>query len=283
MKAIVYIYIYLCYLVKRVFKKNFPGLGKIQKLLKNDHVFTFMGKKLYYKSGIAGAYDYLLIGKSNEPETHHFFKRIVPLLDTANFVDVGASIGEMVTGISIYPHINRIIAFEPRKECVEVLQKLSSLNNRLIEIHANIVSDSENEIPFFYNQGGNNFSGIYKEKAALYVNIKSVKLDSVLPEYMENTILLIDVEGAEPLVLKGGMNFIQKNKPLIIFEYNHYSKTHYCLDDIHSLLGNEYDIFRLRSDGSLDKDFSNSWNCVAIPLRSLFHRKIMLQPFQIIR
>ena len=73
------------------------------------------------------------------------------------------------------------------------------------------------------------------------------------------------------MVLKGGNTFIHKNNPLIIFEYNQSSKQHFDLTEISALLGQNYDIYRLRRDGNLDIDFMNSWNCVAVPRNSVFH------------
>jgi len=231
-----------------------------------------MGKKLYYNNAIEGSYDLLFIGKSNEPETHEFFKDIVPNLDLVNFIDVGASIGEMVFGISTYKNVNRIFAFEPREECVKALNKSVQLNNESrIEIHDCIVSELEGYIDIFHNPGGTS-SGIYGTNNAVSTKVRSAKLDSILPVYLKNTILLIDVEGAEPSVMKSGLNFIKNNNPLIIFEYNSTSKKHFCLDDVRNILGKDYDIYRLRGDGSLDIDFTNSWNCVAIPLNSQFSK-----------
>jgi hypothetical protein len=87
---------------------------------------------------------------------------------------------------------------------------------------------------------------------------------------LDNTILLIDVEGAEPMVIRGGMEFIKQNNPMIIFEFNKVSKKHFNLIDIQNILGESYLIYRIKHDGSLDQDFSNSWNCAAIPANTDF-------------
>lgn len=96
---IVKTYITIVYWYKKLTGKNLKGLGAIQKILKKDFILHFKGKKLYFKPGIEGSYDLLLIGKSNEPETHLFFSKVIPFLDTINFIDIGASVGEMILGV----------------------------------------------------------------------------------------------------------------------------------------------------------------------------------------
>ena len=87
--------------------------------------------------------------------------------------------------------------------------------------------------------------------------IDFVTLDDSLPDYLKNPILLIDVEGAELLVIRGGKNFIINNKSLIIFEYNTTSKKYFNIEDISKTL-KDYRIFRLNSKGLLDNNFSHS-------------------------
>ena len=39
---------------------------------------------------------------------------------------------------------------------------------------------------------------------------KTITLDNALPLTLPNTVILIDVEGAEPLVMKGAIDFIER-------------------------------------------------------------------------
>jgi FkbM family methyltransferase len=263
-------YIWVGFYYKKFFSKNLKGIGFVQKGLSKDFVFTFQGKKIFYNHEVEGSYDFLLIGKSNEPETHHFFQRVIPLLGKVNFVDVGASVGEMVIGVSIYKNIESIYAFEPREECVSALQKTVQLNHETrANIFPNLVSSTEEEIDMYLNPGGSS-TGIFNEGGAQMRKVRSVQLDTVLPHILENTIILIDVEGAEPLVLKSGSEFIKNNHPLIIFEYNQLSKKHFTLEEISAIIGEKYRFYRLKGDGTLDLNFDNSWNVVAVPQDSIF-------------
>jgi FkbM family methyltransferase len=189
-----------------------------------------------------------------------------------NFIDVGASVGEFVMSVCRYQNVQQVFAFEPRPDCAYVLKKNAELNyeKRMI-VFENAVGNSESNVVFNLNTGGTS-SGLYRNSSinAKTINVKGITLDSALPEKLENPVMLVDVEGAEPKVFAGGINFIKNNKPLIIFEYNQTSKKYYNLKEIQDLLGQNYSIYRLRGDGRLDLEFSDSWNCVAIPDGSLF-------------
>ena len=274
-KLFVKSYIHFCSLYRKLTGKKLPGIGRVQRYLKKSFIFKVNGKFFYYDPSIEGSYDLLLIGKSNEPETLLFFSKLIPQLDSCNFCDVGASIGEMVIDVSRYHNVNSIYAFEPRKACSDVIKKSALLNEeKRITVFQNIVSLSDEEIEIYENPGGTS-SGMYNTGSTKSEKVKSVRLDSILPDKLDNTIILVDVEGAEPLVLESGKNFIEKNSPLIIFEYNHISKEHFSLEDIANIVGSNYTFHRLKADASFDEDFSNSWNVIAIPSNSVFS-KILL-------
>ena len=275
-KLFVKSYIHFCRFYRKLTSKNLPGLGRMQKCLKKNFIFKVNGKFFYYDPSIEGSYESLLIGKSNEPETLLFFSKLIPQLDFCNFCDVGASVGEMVIDVSRYHNVNSIYAFEPRKSCSDVIE-ISALMNKekRITVFQNIVSPSDEEIEIYENPGGTS-SGMYNAGASKSTKVKSVRLDSVLPEKLDNTIILVDVEGAEPLVLESGKNFIKNNHPLIIFEYNNVSKNHFSLEDMANIVGSDYTFHCLKADASFDEDFSNSWNVIAIPSNSIFS-KILLK------
>ena len=66
------------------------------------------------------------------------------------------------------------------------------------------------------------------------------------------------------------MKFIERCHPLIIFEYNALSRKYYHLKDVQDVLGCSYLIKRLTEQGSLDTNYDQSWNCVAISTDSPF-------------
>ena len=130
------------------------------------------------------------------------------------------------------------------------------------------------------NAGGSS-SGIYSTSVDnnKKTTVQTRKRDDLeLPQLNDSDcdyILLIDVEGAEPMVLEGARNFIKNNRPLIIFEYNNTSKKYFNLEDIKQIIGIDYDIFRLNSEGRLDNNLLQTWNCVAVPKDTVFNRLLI--------
>lgn len=253
-------------------------MGRVQQLLKREFVFQYLGMKFQYLPTIKGSYDYLLIGKSNEPETQTFLNNILGKDLIVNFIDVGASVGEFVFTVSKHRNVQYVYAFEPRKDCAEAIRMTARLNNlKNITVFQLAVNDSQEKIRFFENPGGSS-SGFYKtiELNQNFEEVESITLDSVMPLDLINPIILVDVEGAELSVLNGGKKFIDQSLPLIIFEYNDTSKRHYDINEIVRLLGINHKILRLRGDGCLDYDLQKTWNCVAVHMHSKFYN--LIQP-----
>ena len=237
--------------------------------------------KFFYNPKIEGSYDYLLIGKSNEPETRLFLDGLIPQLNRFTFIDDGASIGKFINLASNYPNKKNILAFEPRADCAMVLRENAKLNNDIkTEIFSLALSNFNGELELSLNAGGSS-SGIYSTSVDnnKKTTVQTRKLDDLeLPQLNDSDcdyILLIDVEGAEPMVLEGARNFIKNNRPLIIFEYNNTSKKYFNLEDIKQIIGIDYDIFRLNSEGRLDNNLLQTWNCVAVPKDTVFNRLLI--------
>lgn len=275
---IVFFYIKFIYFTRKYLKFNVKGLGKIQRFLKSDFVFSAFNSKFYYNHKIEGSYDYLLINQSNEPETRKFLDYVLPALERFVFIDVGASIGEFVNLVSSYKNNVCVLAFEPRKDCVDVLIKNATLNqDDKTQVFEMALSNEVGEIEISLNAGGSS-TGIYSlsDSYSNKIKVKTDKLDNLnliqLKQLDYDYIMLIDVEGAEPLVLEGAINFIQVQKPLIIFEYNETSKKYFDLNHIYTLVGDGYSIFRINSEGKIDNDLVNTWNCAAIPKGSKFQK-----------
>jgi len=104
MKYLVILFIKIHFKLKKIGIK-IRGLGRAQSMLKKMFVFSFMDCKMLYMPSIAGSYDYLLVGQSNEPETQIFLTNLAGTKLSMNFVDVGASIGEFVFSMSRFDNI----------------------------------------------------------------------------------------------------------------------------------------------------------------------------------
>jgi FkbM family methyltransferase len=271
---IVRMYSILYGFVKDRFKRNLPGLGYALRRIKHDHILDIHGRKMFLSHKVAVCYGRHISGDWNEPETHIFLNRAIQQMPTSvAFVDVGANIGEMVIDISRHRNVTKVIAFEPLADCVEAIKKSLDLNlvNNYVVIDK-LVSDSLGRARFGASRSVGGSSVLSQESTTSSTQVATTTLDHDLASVVDDTIILIDVEGYEPQVLKGSLQFIHRCKPLIIFEYNHVSKMHFKSDDIQTILGDQYSIYRLRSDATLNTDIEHAWNCVAIPSNSNFSK-----------
>jgi FkbM family methyltransferase len=271
---IVRLYSKLYGLVKDLFKKNLPGLGYALRRITHDRVLDIHGRKMFFSHRVSVCYGRHIAGDWNEPETHIFLNNLIEAIDGAiTFVDVGANIGEFVIDITRHKNVTRVIAFEPNSDCVEAIKKSLELNEvEHYQVIEKLVGESIGQRPFAISQSVGGSSILSKESVASDSRATMTTLDLELAIDSQNTIILIDVEGYEPGVLRGAVEFIKTHQPLIIYEYNHVSKMHFKSADIKAIIGDNYTIFRLRSDASLDDDIERAWNCVAIPKNSIFSK-----------
>jgi len=247
------------------------GMGFVLRRVTADHVLDVAGKKLFFNHNVATCYNRLVNGEFNEPETHVFLKGIfTSFKGSAIFVDVGANIGEMIVDVGRYPNVVRILGFEPNAECVQACRKTAALNDyHHVQIVEKVLNADGAAVPMFADATPL-ASSIVDRGNRTAMTVGATTLDAELLQQKEPAVILIDVEGAETMVLRGGKRFIEKNQPLIIFEYNEVSRKFFSLDAIRTILGEKYTLFRLRGDGSLDQSFESTWNCVAVSSESVF-------------
>jgi len=259
-------------LIKQLTGRNLPGLGFLLRRCKKDGVFQISGRRMFFNPRIASSYGVLIVGKWNEPETHLFFKKVRPSIpDDFLFIDVGANVGEMVLDVSGYSNCSGIVAFEPISECAEVIIKTSELNNiEHVTVVNKAVNSTNGDVQFVFNISSPSGSHVVSDSDRTTRSVSACTLDQVFEQFSGNIVLLIDVEGLELEVLKGGTSLFERTRPLVIFEYNSISEKAFTIEDVQEILGHRYSIYRLRGDARLDRDFSNSWNAVAIHQDSIF-------------
>ena len=247
------------------------GMGFVLRRIRTDRVLDVAGRKLFFNHTVATCYNRLVNGEFNEPETHLFLQRIFQSTpDQLMFVDVGANIGEMIVDVARYPNAVRLIGVEPNAECARACRESAALNgDRHVEVVQKVLNADGAPVRMFADATPLASSIVDKGDRKEHI-VDATTLDKELMKYKEPAVILIDVEGAETLVLEGGKEYIERSHPLIIFEYNQVSKKFFSLDDVRAKLGNAYSVFRLRGDGKLDGSFDETWNCVAVPSGSVF-------------
>lgn len=251
---------------------NIRGLGFALRSIKKDAIISIDGKKMFLDSKIPLSYARLVSGDWAEPETHIFLNNILAHHQNVIFFDVGANVGEMVLSTGNNSNLERLYAFEPDPTCANVIRINNILNLiEACEVHQIALSDSKGMM--ILQGAGTPQAQLISQTNKLDKSLVHISVDT-LDNFIQDLdytfsndnsfILLIDVEGHEPNVLRGAVNFIESFSPIIIFEYNNTSKDFFNLDDISNILPNNYEIMRLNKKGFLDNDLSKTWNCVAL-------------------
>jgi FkbM family methyltransferase len=247
--------------IKQKTNLNLKGLGWMLRRIRRDAVVNVDGVRLFIDHRIATSYGLLVSGRVNEVETASLLRRVLSPQTTV--VDVGANIGEIV--VQAAPRCRSVIAFEPHPVAAHALRRTIELNGFAhVEVIEALVGDGT-ALELAANARNANASA-----ARAGGDTASARLDDHLRGTTGELVIVIDVEGGEPHVLRGALATIERLRPLIVFEYNDVSRRAFRIDDVRDLLGNRYRIFRLRRDGQLDQDYERAWNCVAIPVNSRF-------------
>ncbi len=251
-----------------------PGISFLLRRLRTPFLFRVKGRVLFFNPRAAVAYYFLIGGFWNEPETHALLKTLLEgTEETITFIDVGASIGAMVIDAAGYPSVGKVIAFEPQPDCAEAVEAAAAANGYShIHVLRNVVCEYKGKVRFARAPDPSQ-AHIATPNDADTFDVGATTLDEELDELDATTgpyVMLIDTEGSELGVMKGGAGFIARCAPLIVFEYNWLGRRQYTLDEVRAVLGAEYDIYRLRQDGRLDRDLGATDNCVAVPSSGSF-------------
>jgi FkbM family methyltransferase len=257
---------------------NLRGLGWVLRRLHSPHVVYVDGLALYLEPAVASSYGVLLGGNWNEPETHKFLRLLTQELKTpASFIDIGANIGVMALDAARLTNIRSVIAVEPSSECVKAMQESCRLNGltniRIIEAAAtahggDVVFAADPMQANASKMGGHNERG--GSSVAALRTVSGITLDSLHDQVEMPCIVLIDVEGSELDVVRGGGLLVSEIRPLIVFEYNTISRKCFSLREMSETLGSDYEIFRLNGSGRLDTNLASTWNCCALPRGTVF-------------
>jgi FkbM family methyltransferase len=172
----------------------------------------------------------------------------------SNCIDVGCHKGEVMDEILKISPKGKHIGFEPIPEYFEFLQRKYRTNSR-VSIFKKALSNSNGETEFNWVKNAPAYSGIKERSYAIKnpqiekIRVELVKLDDYITEFPSVGLIKIDVEGAELMVLQGARNFIQRHKPVVIFEFGLGAADHYGVkpDDIYEYFsGLNYQLFTLK-------------------------------------
>lgn len=172
------------------------------------------------------------------------------------FYDVGANYGfyTLLAQELIDIEKGEIHSFEPLPRIFNLLKENAFLEKFKNTFLNNLALSDSCGFADFINRENSRHSGI---SSLIFQDIKPeeeiIKVQTItLDEYTKNhkppTVMKIDVEGAEYLVLKGGEKLLKEHDPIIIMEFG--------LDDLHKnavnfLRENGYSMYSLDNDGEI--------------------------------
>lgn len=178
-------------------------------------------------------FSWLSNSANNEPEIVSAFKLVLNTMQPKTFWDIGSNIGFYSWFVRQYPSIKNIVLFEPDPTNYALIQKTILKNNILICEAINIaVSDKTGEANFVIDEASgatgsleatsetNNRHSLHSHYSMGDKTIKcyTSTIDDLTQTRAYPDFIKIDVEGAEHLVILGGIDFINKHKPTMIIE-----------------------------------------------------------------
>jgi FkbM family methyltransferase len=158
-----------------------------------------------------------------EPEETELLRKIIR--KGAVVVDVGANIGwYTLLSAHLAGETGKIVAFEPEPSAFSLLSKSVKRNGfENVFLFNNCVSDMEGTRKLWLSKGNLGGHSIVRRASEESVDVEAVTLDTCLSklEIQIVDLLKIDVEGAEPEVLEGALNYLLSSKIRNIFlEWN---------------------------------------------------------------
>jgi FkbM family methyltransferase len=143
-------------------------------------------------------------------------------------IDIGANIGFYTVLLAKQISTNRLVAVEPTSKALNRLYYNIHLNKveSNVTVFEGVISDHNGEIIIKSIKGKEEYSTIclpshpgIGDQEILEEKVKCITLDDLVLLFNLNPgFIKIDVEGAEMLVFKGGLETLKKYKPIILSE-----------------------------------------------------------------
>jgi len=224
-----------------------------QKYLGSKDIRTFKNNIYYYLifriirnflayDLILNIYDFKVFGSTKKNKTSYFLLKkcefgdyhelnTIRKLSENNkilFLDCGCNYGFYSFYAASLKKDNFIISIEASKKTSEEFLKNLELNNyNNIDFKNYAVSDFDNS-DIEFNESENDWESSQSHsnfKSFSTSNVKSIKIDTLIKNYNYEhyvPIIKLDIEGSEINAILGGLEFIEKNSPLIIIEISKY-------------------------------------------------------------
>jgi len=178
-----------------------------------------------FKSSIVNLIKVLIRKNSFEPKMVKLFQTLINDYDLV--MDIGANIG--CTSILFGELAEQVISFEPSTTTYNLLQKnikQSGLENIILFNYALGSSNAFSEITYSPDNRSGGFISNQTKISSGHVTekIEIKKLDDIIDDLNIQKIdfIKIDVEGFEKEVIEGARSTIERFRPIIVLELNHW-------------------------------------------------------------
>jgi FkbM family methyltransferase len=164
----------------------------------------------------------------NEVNTLEVLNRVVTAESWC--VDVGASVGDVTAWMHHLAPRQRHLALEPIPANVSVLHERFGNS---IDVYAGCASDKSGTTTFQVHRSNSGYSGMRKTDVAISqlgddfeeIRVPTCELDELVGDRVP-TVIKIDVEGAEALVIAGATRTLTRHKPVLIMEAGRHSSVY---------------------------------------------------------
>ena len=169
-----------------------------------------------------------------EPEETKFIKNIVQPDWTC--MDIGANIGYFT--ILMAKRCVFVYSFEPEPTNFMLLEnniELNGLTGKVGPIDVAVTEETDvydGEQKLYLSNDDPGMHRVYKSKWCdpNPIEVESIKIDDMGYEVMKINLIKMDIEGAEYGALKGMVELLKRDKPLIIMEFHPLSIIEYGVD-----------------------------------------------------
>ena len=174
------------------------------------------------------------------------------LREDSNCIDVGANEGALLRYFAEIAPRGHHIAYEPVPALADALER--QFPN--VEVRRAAASEAAGETSFVVHKELASRSSMrsvgYSSDETEQLTVRTEDIDLSLPEGYAPRLIKIDVEGAEHLVLRGARETIRAHRPLVLFEHQKSTASHYDSgpDELFDLLAEELGMRIFDMDGS---------------------------------
>ena len=144
-------------------------------------------------------------------------------------IDVGAHIGELLRSIVAAAPEGRHVAVEPIPGLAAVLRA----EFPTVSVHeVALAADSGVNVEFHHVVSNPSYSGLLERRydrpneTVELIQVKTARLDDIVPEHEVVSLIKIDVEGGELGVLQGSSRILS-TRPVVVFEHGLGASDHY--------------------------------------------------------